>query len=102
MSFASLLSAPAGPFFFLAHELYDCFDSHTDLLCCTPQILKPHLEAGERVALMGDLNTLSRHDSRQHEDAQLPQMLRRTDLQVAPCCVVCVCFAWPGFRRDQS
>jgi hypothetical protein len=46
------------------------------------QIMKPYLDAGERVALMGDFNTLSRHDSRQHTDAQLPQMLRRTDLQV--------------------
>jgi hypothetical protein len=46
--------------------------------------MKPYLDAGERVALMGDFNTLSRHDSRQHADAQLPQMLRRTDLQVVP------------------
>jgi endonuclease/exonuclease/phosphatase family metal-dependent hydrolase len=52
------------------------------LLTFVVQVLKPHLEAGERVALMGDFNTLSRHDSRQHEDARLPQMLRRTDLQV--------------------
>jgi hypothetical protein len=49
------------------------------------QIIQPLLEAGEKVAIMGDFNTLSRHDQAQHRDAGLADMLLRTDHTVNTC-----------------
>jgi hypothetical protein len=59
------------------------------------QIIQPLLEAGEKVAIMGDFNTLSRHDQAQHRDAGLADMLLRTDHTVTyafmNCCLVDSC-----------